>query len=138
MSVEVKRASSEEIPNLRLPEFHEVDCLETDLDMEVFVVPTISSAKIQCPFCGCSETISHGKEERFFRDWNIYEKRVGVTVNGRRYKCKNPECGKTFALNFECIDRLTSMSKPVYGGLKSNVKIKRPRKKPPQNRCQQK
>ena len=46
MSVEVKRASSEEIPNLRLPEFHEVDCLETDLDMEVFVVPTISSAKI--------------------------------------------------------------------------------------------
>ena len=104
MSVEVKRASLEEIPNLRLPKFHEVDCLETDLDMEVFVVPTISSAKIQCPFCGCSETISHGKEERFFRDWNIYEKRVGVTVNGRRYKCKNPECGKTFALNFECID----------------------------------
>ena len=46
MSVEVKRASSEEIPNLRLPEFREVDCLETDLDMEVFVVPTISSAKI--------------------------------------------------------------------------------------------
>ena len=84
MSVEVKRASLEEIPNLRLPEFHEVDCLETDLDMEVFVVPTISSARIQCPFCGCSETISHGKEERFFRDWNIYEKRVGVTVNGRR------------------------------------------------------
>ena len=104
MSVEVKRASSEEIPNLRLPEFHEVDCLETDLDMEVFVVPTISSAKIKCPHCGSSETISHGKEERFFRDWNIYEKRVGVTVDGRRYKCRNPECGKTFALSFDCID----------------------------------
>ena len=27
-----------------------------------------------------------------------------MTVNGRRYKCKNPKCGKTFALNFECID----------------------------------
>ena len=90
------------LPNLRLDEFREIDFLENELDMEVFVEPTIPATRIHCPHCGSVYTISHGAEERFFRDINMYEKRVGVAVQGKRYKCK--DCKKTFALEFDCID----------------------------------
>ena len=36
MNSAIKRVSVNELPNLRLPKFHEVDCLESSLDMESF------------------------------------------------------------------------------------------------------
>lgn len=65
--------SNTTLPNLRLDEFREVDFLENELDMEVFVEPIVNSSKIRCPHCGSLYTISHGSEERFFRDLNMYE-----------------------------------------------------------------
>lgn len=97
------------LPNLRFDEFREVDCLENDLDMEVFVEPVVSTSSIKCPHCGSSITVSHGPEERFFRDLNMYNKRVGVAVRGRRYKCR--KCNKTFVLEYSCIDSNSRLSK---------------------------
>jgi len=89
------------LPDIRLDEFNVIDYLEDELDMEIFVEPTIVPSKIECPHCGSSLTHGNGSEERFFRDLNIYEKRVGIEVQSHRYRCK--DCGKTFTLQYDCI-----------------------------------
>jgi len=101
--------SNQCLPNLRLNEFREIECLENELDMEVFVEPVISTTQIACPKCGSSVVTIHENDERFFRDINMYGKRVGVSVQGKRYKCK--DCGKSFILTYGCIDPNDKMSK---------------------------
>ncbi|MDL2219749.1 transposase family protein [Ruminococcaceae bacterium OttesenSCG-928-O06] len=98
-----------QMPDLRLDEFVVIDFLEDDLDMEIFVEPAISTSAITCIHCGSPPTTENGSEERFFRDLNIYEKRVGVEVQSHRYKCKS--CNRTFSLQYRCIGRKEKMTK---------------------------
>lgn len=95
-------AEEKRLPNLMLPEFREVDFLENEYDMEIFVEPTIDTRRVVCPHCGSAIVSVHANDERFFRDINMYEKRVGVSVNGKRYKCSY--CKKTFVLQYNSVE----------------------------------
>ena len=44
----------------------------------------------------------HGKVERFVRDLNMFDKRVGINIQGHRYKCQ--ECNTTFSASYHSIN----------------------------------
>lgn len=104
-----EKPSEDRLPNLRLSGLRETHFLENEYDMEVFTEPTIPMSYIDCPRCHSKVVATHSNDERFFRDINMYEKRVGVAVNGKRYKCTN--CGKTFVLQYDCIEKAGKLSK---------------------------
>jgi len=86
---------------LNLPEFRVLKVEENeqkDLKFTVEAIRPIAS----CPECGNEDCYKHAPMERFVRDLNMFNQRVGIVVKGNRYKCK--ECGKTFTEQFHSID----------------------------------
>lgn len=77
---------------LNLPNFNILDVKETDCDYQVLVEK--SSPPFNCYQCGFDNLQKFGTKKQFFYDTPMHGKRVGITVNRQRYRCK--DCGSTF------------------------------------------
>lgn len=86
---------------LNLPEFRVLKVEENEQKDLKFTVEAITPI-ISCPECGNEDCYKHAPMERFVRDLNMFNQRVGIIVQGNRYKCK--QCSKTFTEQFHSID----------------------------------
>ena len=86
---------------LNLPEFRVLKVEENEQKDLKFTVEAIKPI-VSCPECGNEDCYKHAPMERFVRDLNMFNQRVGIVVKGNRYKCK--QCGKTFTEKFYSID----------------------------------
>lgn len=91
---------------LNLPEFKVIEVQENEHDL-LFIVEAIEPPKA-CYECGSTSYYSHGKAGRFVRDLSSFGKRVGITVQGHRYKCR--DCGATFSEVYSSIDERDKMT----------------------------
>ncbi len=87
---------------LKLPEFKILKIEENSQGDLKFTVEAVEPQNI-CPECYSTDCYKHACIERFARDLNLFDQRVGVKVRGHRYKCK--QCGNTFTQQFESIDK---------------------------------
>jgi transposase len=93
---------------LNLPEFKVIEVQENDYDI-LFTVEAVEPPKC-CPECGSVSYYKHGKVERFVRDLNAFGKRVGINIQGNRYKCRDCEPPVTFSETYESIDERDKMT----------------------------
>lgn len=85
---------------LNLPEFKVIGTQENDHDI-LFTVEA-KEPPYYCPECGSTSIYKHGKTERFVRDLSMFGKRVGINIQGHRYKCQ--DCPTTFSESYKSID----------------------------------
>lgn len=85
---------------LNLPSFKVIDAKENDDNYEILV--ETKSPPSLCIHCGFDDLQRFGVKKQFFYDTPIHGKRVGITVNRQRYRCKN--CGTTFVENLWDMD----------------------------------
>lgn len=85
---------------LNLPSFNILDIKETDFDYQILVESV--SPPSMCVHCGFADLQRFGTKKQFFYDTPMHGKRVGITVNRQRYRCKN--CGSTFFENLWDMD----------------------------------
>ncbi|WP_088834383.1 ISL3 family transposase [Paenibacillus tyrfis] len=85
---------------LNLPNFKVLDVKETDTDYQVLVES--ESPPSSCIQCGFDNLQRFGTKKQFFYDTPMHGKRVGITANRQRYRCK--DCGSTFLENMWDID----------------------------------
>lgn len=91
---------------LNLPEFKVIEVQSNEHDL-LFIVEAIEPPKA-CYECGSISYYKHGKTDRFVRDLSSFGKRVGITVLGHRYKCR--DCGATFSETYTSIDERDKMT----------------------------
>jgi len=94
------------VNQLNLPEFKVIGVQSNDNDLLFTVEAT--EPPIACYECGSISYYKHGKADRFVRDLSAFGKRVGITVQGHRYKCR--DCGATFSEVYESIDERDKMT----------------------------
>lgn len=93
---------------LNLSEFRVLEVQENEQGDLKFIVEAVEPRAI-CPECYDTNFYKHGTTERFVRDLNMFNQRVGIVVKGNRYKCR--ECGKTFTeryYSFDDRDKITN------------------------------
>lgn len=91
---------------LNLPEFKVIEVQSNEHDL-LFTVEAVEPPKA-CDECGSISFYKHGKADRFVRDLSAFGKRVGITVQGHRYKCR--DCGATFSETYSSIDERDKMT----------------------------
>lgn len=99
---------------LNLPEFKVLEVQGNDHDL-LFTVEAIEPPKA-CYECGSISFYKHGKTDRFVRDLSSFGKRVGITVKGHRYKCR--DCGATFSETYSSIDERDKITKRLRRHIK--------------------
>lgn len=77
---------------LNLPSYRVLQVEDTDGDYHI-KAETISPPE-RCIHCGSDALVAFGRRENWIRDLPIHGKRVGLSVDTRRFRCKT--CGKTF------------------------------------------
>lgn len=85
---------------LNLEEFEVISCEQQNEDY-LFNVRPLNPTTI-CPSCGSVSSVNNGTYNRFVRDLNYFEYKVGIHILGNRHKCK--DCGVTFVDMFDCIE----------------------------------
>lgn len=85
---------------LNLPEFKVTGLQNNEYDL-LFTVEATEPPKC-CEECGSVSYYKHGKTDRFVRDLSSFGKRVGINIQGHRYKCR--DCDTTFSEKYTCVD----------------------------------
>ena len=91
---------------LNLPHYHVLQVEDTDGDFHIRI-ETISSPEC-CIHCSSWALVGFGRRENWIRDLPIHGKRVGLSVDTRRFRCKS--CGKTFYEHLPDMDSKRSMT----------------------------
>lgn len=65
-----------------------------DADGDYQIKAETVSPPDRCVHCGSASLVGFGRREQWIRDLPIHGKRVGITVDTRRFRCKS--CGRTF------------------------------------------
>jgi len=76
---------------LNLPEFRVLKVEENEQKDLKFTVEAITPI-VSCPECGNEDCYKHASMERFVRDLNMFNQRVGIIVQGNPFIkqcCKN-------------------------------------------------
>ncbi len=94
--------------DIGLPEF-EILKRETNKDNDYTYTVVPKAAMKWCPECGSANIVKHKKHNRIIRDLNEYEHRVGIIIQGHRYKCK--ECQSYFGEDFDAVDKSERLTK---------------------------
>ena len=92
---------------LNLSEFEVIEVQSNEHDL-LFIVKAIDPPKA-CYECGSISYYKHGKTDRFVRDLSSFGKRVGIRIQGNRYKCR--DCGATFSEIYKSIDERDKITK---------------------------
>ena len=94
-------------PNfLDLPSYRVLQVEDIDGDYQI-KAETISPPE-QCVHCDSASLVGFGRRENWIRDLPIHGKRVGISVDTRRFRCKT--CGKTFYEPLPEVDPKRSMT----------------------------
>ena len=101
-------------PNfLNLPSYRVLQVEDIDRDYHI-KAETVSPPE-QCVHCGSASLVGFGRRENWIRDLPIHGKRVGISVDTRRFRCKI--CGKTFYEPLSEVDPKRSMTVRLKGWL---------------------
>ena len=88
------------VPRLNLPGLKEVRCLAPRDGKAYWLIDCEFEKRYRggCPKCGSVNFYSLGKESnsRIVHDVNVGMQQVDIRINMPRYKCNEPQCGKTF------------------------------------------
>ena len=102
---------------LNLPEFRIISIEENDNDVLFNVEPI--NPDTSCPQCGSFNTVSYGNYDRFVRDLNNYDNRVGIRIMSSRHKCK--DCNYYFVENYESIESQRRITKRLNEKIKTDA-----------------
>lgn len=91
---------------LNLPHYRILQVEDTDGDYHI-KAETISPPD-RCVHCGSDALVGFGRRENWIRDLPIHGKRVGLSIDTRRFRCKT--CGKTFYESLPDVDSKRSMT----------------------------
>lgn len=94
---------------------------ETDHDLHVYAESTQTVSA--CVHCGSATIVGFGRHERLVRDLPGQGRRVGIYIDGRRFRCR--ACGKTFFERHSEVDDARDMTKRLVAWIGSQS-IKRP------------
>ena len=73
-----------------------------------------AQAEARCPYCGRLSKKIHAQDERSLQDLPISGKKVGVTLENRKYFCQNAKCPyKTFAERFSFFEPKATKTRRV-------------------------
>ncbi len=91
---------------LNLPAYRVLQVEDTDGDYHIKAETT--SPPDRCNHCGSDVLVGFGRRENWIRDLPIHGKRVGLSIDSRRFRCKT--CGKTFYESLPNVDSKRSMT----------------------------
>ena len=91
---------------LNLPSYRVLQIEDADGDYHI-KGETISPPD-HCVHCGSDALVGFGRRENWIRDLPIHGKRVGLSIDTRRFRCK--DCGKTFYESLPDVDSKRSMT----------------------------
>lgn len=92
---------------LGLSEF-EVIRSESNENGDIAYYIKVASYRPVCPLCQSSVYHIHSKTTREVRDLNAFGSRVGLIIEGKRYKCQ--DCGKVYSETYKEIDTKARMT----------------------------
>ena len=73
-----------------------------DADGDYQITAETLSPPDRCAHCGSGPLVGFGRREQWIRDLPIHGKRVGITIDTRRFRCKS--CGRTFYERLPALD----------------------------------
>ena len=91
---------------LNLPAYRVLQVEDTDGDYHIKAETTFPPEL--CNYCGSDALVGFGRRENWIRDLPIHGKRVGLSIDTRRFRCKT--CGKTFYESLPNVDSKRSMT----------------------------
>lgn len=86
---------------LELDEFNILNKETTKDGDYIYTVEAINKPQV-CPTCG-ARLHKHKKVQRKVRDLSHFGSRVGIIIEGHRYRCSNPECGALVGEEYESV-----------------------------------
>ena len=91
---------------LNLPSYRVLQVEDTDEDYHI-KIETVSPPEC-CIHCGSNALVGFGRREHWIRDLPIHGRRVGLSVDTWRFRCKS--CGKTFYEPLPNVDSKRSLT----------------------------
>ena len=91
---------------LNLPEYRVLQVDDSGPDYHI-LAETIAPPVV-CIHCGAASLVRYGHREQLIHDLPIHGKRVGISVDTRRYRCK--DCRKTFYEPLPAVDERRRMT----------------------------
>jgi len=91
---------------LNLPSYRVLQVEDADGDYHITAETVFPPER--CIHCGCDVLVGFGRRENWIRDLPIHGKRVGLSIDTRRFRCKT--CGKTFYEPLPEVDPKRSMT----------------------------
>ena len=91
---------------LNLPEYRALQVDDSGPDYHIRAEAIIPPAV--CIHCGAASLVRYGHREQLIHDLPIHGKRVGISIDTRRYRCKN--CSKTFYEHLPAVDEKRRMT----------------------------
>ncbi|MHB8543337.1 MAG: ISL3 family transposase [Leptospirales bacterium] len=106
---------------MNLPSYRVLQVNDADGDYQVKAESISHPAR--CPHCGSDALVGFGRRENWIRDLPIHGKRVALSIDTRRFRCK--ACGKTFYESLPQVDSKRSMTVRLKLWLEKNS-LRRP------------